>query len=405
MLSMEQPQYLINDIIKSTNNISELREKLFHYGIKTKEYITDDLILVYHNYTTSVKSELQRECRSLVLKMSTLEMLSYSCESPMLNTEGLDYLKYNNEKEMVKVCYEGSYLSLFYNLDRWYLATRKNLNTLENENISSKYNKMYSLFEDVVGSFELFTNKLDKDKSYYMVLLHHDNKHIIDYSSVFGNELYKKLVLISVKDNNLNEVFNDEYDFLNENIFIPQISDIDDFFSCNNTTSHTTTPITEGIIINKWDSKMNKFRLIKLQLNNYIYHSLLQNPNHVSLYLYQIGALSKRLGLMEIDTVFKLCSSEIFELFKLMWNINTGNKKENNIYNELSKEYKYIMYKVRGIFYSNKKSLKVSNVYALLKRLPISYLIALLKSRHIVNDTLDLPELQMQVYTNFIGKL
>jgi hypothetical protein len=419
MFSMETPQYLINDIIKSTNNISGLKEKLFSNGIKTKEYPLDDLMIIYHNYSITVKSDLQRECRSLVLKMSTLEMVAYSCESPILNTDGFDYIKSHNELEIVSKCYEGSCLSLFYHNDKWYLASRKHLNTLDTEIISEKYNKMYNLFVDVVvssgyKSFEDFTNNLDKNNSYYMVLIHHDNKHIINYTSIFNNEKYKKLVLISVKDKNMCDlVSKNDNTFLNENIFLPELETIDNFFLKEFNTEYNTTPDNEGIVINKWDGKMKKFRLIKLQYNNYIYQSLLSNSNYSSLYLYQIGRLNKSLDLIEVDIVFKLCSSEIIELFKLMWNFKTGIKIDNDIYQKLPKEYKYLMYKVRGIFYSNNKLLRVGNIYALLKKIPITYLVSLLKSRNNLDDILSNNDnikkynttQQLDTYKKFIDKL
>ena len=159
---------------------------------------------------------------------------------------------------------------------------------------------------------------------------------------------------------------------------------------------------------------MNKFKLIKLQYNNYIYHSLLPNYNHISLYLYQLGKLNTNyntnfLSISEIDTVFKLCASELLELFKLMWDIKSGNKIENNIYNVLPKEYKYIMFKLRGILYSN-KFLKINNIYLLLKSLHITYLISLLISRHSINNIIEFNNkynttLQIDIYKNFINKL
>ena len=414
---MEKAIYLINDIIKSSTNITEFKEKLLKNGIKSKEFIEEDLIIIYHQYNISIKSELQRECRSLVLKMSTFDILSYSCESPIINSDGFNYIKSNNNISIIKKCYEGSCISLFYHNNKWYLSTRKNINI---QNICSKYNTLYQLFEDVLkssgyNSFDDFTNKLNKDKSYYLVLIHYNNKHIIDYSNIFNNKEYKKLVLISVKDKYMNEIIdidNEYYNFLNNNIFLPELDTIDNFFYTDYNTLYNLKPECEGIIIHKWDDKMNKYKLIKLQYNNYIYHSLLPNYNHISLYLYQLDKLNiyniKNLKISDISTIFKLCTSELLELFNLMWDINSGNKLENNIYKLLPKEYKYIMFKLRGILYTN-KILKINNIYLLLKSIPITYLISLLKSRQSINNIIEFnykfhTTLQIDVYKNFINK-
>jgi hypothetical protein len=418
MFSMAQPKFLIKDIIKLCDSVSKLREILFSHGIKSKEYTQDDLMIIYHNYSTSVSSDLQRECRSLVLKMSTLEIVSYSCESPLLNTDGYDYIKSNTEIEIVSQCYEGSCLSIFYHNNKWYISSRKFLNTLDSDINSEQYNKMYNLFVDVIvssgyESFDDFTNKLDVNNSYYMVLVHHDNKHIINYNNVFKDENYKKLVLISIKDKNMSEIINTTNDFLNDNIFLPELDTVDNFLLNECMNIYNTQPYSEGIVVNKWDNKMNKFKLIKMQCNNYIYHSLSHNSLHSSLYLYQINKLYKSLDLMEINTTIKICASEIMELFKLMWDLQTGNQLENNIYNKLSKEYKYIMFKVKGVYYKNKKLLRINDIYILLKRIPVSYLISLLKSRPGLDEILSSNEniqkynttLNIEVYKNFINRL
>ena len=446
MISMGKPQFLINDIINANKDISVLREKLFHHGIKTKEYPKDDLIIIYHNYNTSSKSDLQRECRSLLLKMSTLEIVSYSCESPLLN-EFPSYNKkilpnktsdnatplgdvspsdnatlniasnYNDDLEIVSKCYEGTCLSLFYHNNRWYVSTRKHLNTIDDELVSVKFNEMYNLFLDVLlasgySSFEEFTDKLNKENVYNMILLHHNNVHTINYSNLFNDTNYKKLVLISVKNQDMFEILFDGITFLSENIFVPELSSIDYFYTKDHNTNYNLLPSCEGIIINRWDNKMKKFRLIKLQYNNYIYNSLLDNPSKKLLYLYQIGKLKGNLNLAQTDQVFKLCTSEIISLFKLLWDDKTGEKINNDIYSKLPKEYKYIMFKVRGVFYLNKKNIRINDVYLLLKRIPVFHIISMLKTRDFLDEILINSDMlkyittqQLSNYKTFISTL
>jgi hypothetical protein len=55
-----------------------------------------------------------------------------------------------------------------------------------------------------------------------------------------------------------------------------------------------------------------------------------------------------------VDSVFKVLTSELYELFKLLWNLKSGKKMDNDIYNILPKEYKSLLYGIRGIYFKNK---------------------------------------------------
>ena len=147
---MEKPKYLINNICTPNIEFEEIKKTLLTNGIISKIYEEDNLILIYNNYNISVKSDLQKECRSLVLDKTSYNIVAYSCETPMLNNDGLDYIKkYDKTLEYVTTCYEGSCLSLFYYNNKWYLSSRKHLNSINN-NLSPKYESLYNLFEQVL---------------------------------------------------------------------------------------------------------------------------------------------------------------------------------------------------------------------------------------------------------------
>ena len=117
--------------------------------------------------------------------------------------------------------------------------------------------------------------------------------------------------------------------------------------------------------------------------------------------------------LYDINIIFKICSSEIFQLFKSIYDINTGNIINKNYnYNSLPKEYKYILYKIRGIIFKNKKSLKINDIYILLKRIPTIYFISLLKVRSNFKHLFDYEyikkyyiDLHIKLYDNFLINL
>jgi hypothetical protein len=62
-----------------------------------------------------------------------------------------------------------------------------------------------------------------------------------------------------------------------------------------------------------------------------------------------------------VDSVFKVCTSELYELFKLLWNLKTGkqmsNNSDDNLYSILPKEYKSMLYGIRGIYFKNKSAI------------------------------------------------
>ena len=62
-----------------------------------------------------------------------------------------------------------------------------------------------------------------------------------------------------------------------------------------------------------------------------------------------------------IDSVFKVCTSELYELFKILWDIKTGKQLDTEIYKILPKEYKTILYNIRGIYFKKKFDFKSSN--------------------------------------------
>jgi ABC-type oligopeptide transport system ATPase subunit len=119
----------------------------------------------------------------------------------------------------------------------------------------------FQMLEDVLTaagyeSFDKFTEVLHKEYSFYFVLIHHKNKHTIDYSSVFGNE-YKKLCLTTVRDSEMREL--ETFDFpINDYIFIPKnLESINEFAEMNKIVKYDQVPSTEGIVIRVFDANHN----------------------------------------------------------------------------------------------------------------------------------------------------
>lgn len=416
---MASPITYINDFIsnyKSNNleiNIEDFRKKLYQeYSVMSKYDETENLMLIYHKYELPTTNDLDQDCRSLVLDMSNLQVISYTCPNPIQNKEAQQFLLNNNDLilDMYK-CYEGSILSLFHHNDKWFLTTRRCLDSKNSIWNGTNYRDM---FMDVLNkeniTFDEFTQKLDKDLGYHFILIHHKNKIIIDYTNQFG-ENYSKLCLVFVRSKlTQEEITNYE---LNPyaNIFSPEKMSMEEFVTINETL--TTNVETEGIIIKT--QKNDKYYLIKLQTNSYQFCKAIGPSSNMFrgwLHLYQNGTLKnfvnsnkEHQNLCKIanpynpteyfditgvaDCVFKVLTSELFELYKKLWMLDTGKHNNLELYGILPKEYRDVLYVLRGISFkikNDKRYLNIKDIYKYLKEIHVNQICALLRQRKLMNN-------------------
>jgi hypothetical protein len=415
--------FLINDYINKFSELDVLRTELYKKNILTKDYVEEGMMLIYHKFEQKNSSDLERECRSIVLDRNTKQILSYSCETPVINSEAFEYLLMNqNIDKIITKCYEGTLLSLFFK-DKWYLSTRRCLNS--NDSVWGNEQKShFSMFLEVLNSsgyenFDSFTEKLNINNCYYFILIHHQNKNIVDYNQEFGNE-YKKLVLAFVRNKesqqeiNLynQEESNEIRNICNENIFIAEkLENMESFDSINQKDQFELPPTSEGIIIKTFDSKLQKNKLFKLQSKSYQFAKSIGSDKNIFMgliHLYQKDKLKDYLNdknnshlrkilnpintqeaydtIGAIDAVFKVCTSELFELFKKVWDIKTGKHLNTELYNFLPKEYKDILFGIKGLYLKKKGNsfLSINDIYNLLKVMPVENFCALNRMRKLM---------------------
>jgi hypothetical protein len=411
---METPKLLINSLI-SNNSLEDLKSELYKSGILCKDYDDNNLLLVYHKYNTPIKNDLAKECRSLIINKLTKKIISYSCETPSFNVDPLLNLYYfeqskndNGYNYIITECYDGTVLSVFFHENKWFVSTRRCLDSKDSiiNDVSH-----YKLFEDIILSDKYndlsdFYNELDKDKSYYFVLIHHLNKNVIDYSYIFSNN-YKKLCLVSVRDSNLNEINLYEKSFnFNNNIFITELLTT----IKNDLILYNHLPTKEGIIFKIWNNSTWKYNLIKYQYKNYEFHNAIGSKTHNMykglIYLYQKDELLKYIKynpifnsiesyntLEVINSTFKVLTSEILQLFKLVC-------KNLSINKLLPSEYKNVIYILR-ITHSIENRLTIGYIYKYLKYLPFNVLLNLLATRHRLFTTSDSSETNLVLCDEF----
>ena len=122
----KQPILLISKFLIDTKekSIKDLCKDLYSIGILTKEYIEDNILLIYTKYNYTI-TNIQKECKSIVIDIITRTIISYSCDTPILNSECDKYFENTNDciNDEISTSYEGPYISLFYNNNKWYFST------------------------------------------------------------------------------------------------------------------------------------------------------------------------------------------------------------------------------------------------------------------------------------------
>jgi len=433
---MEAQQFILTNYINNSTDTSNdsskksLLEKLKDNGINSRDYEDLNLTILYNKYDTRNKSPLQMECRSTIIERDTNKIVCYSCPTPLYNIDAINYMWRNpTAPKEAFVCYEGTLLSVFNNNNKWYVASRKNIYSVDTSEqtkqteqtpieIKSSYPSHIKMFMDVLhkdgySDFDSFTNKLDCLKTYHFVLIHHMNENVVNYTKMFG-EMYTKLCFISSRSSSdmteykLEEVASN---IISDNIFLPTA--IVDYTTYDNKESQNINeePASEGIIIKIKD------KLLKIQNSSYQFYKAIGSEKNMYrgfISLYQNNSLKsyfenntnsekfrKIVNPMKtnesydtigmIDALFKVCTSELFFLFNSLYDMKLGTQLNNDLYKLLPDDYKNIMYNLRGIAFSNKKKnkdydnyLSIKDVYNFLKSYDIRLFEKFIRSRKLM---------------------
>jgi len=438
--------FIINTVIQglegsASEKLDALLKHLKTQGVNFKDYEDIGLLLLYSDFNKLDKTDLEKECRSLVLDRNTLQIVSYSCDDPICNSDAKHFLLNHetNTSQTISQCYEGTLMHLFNHNDIWYLSTRKCLDSCDSVWKSEKSH--YQMFQECLSKINGsdITSKLSKDHCYYFVLMHHENINVVDYTEKFG-EGYTKLALAIIREKStqkevdiynqelLQGVFPEEL-ISTDKIIIPEVySDMTMLENENNKGFIQIPPKNEGLLIKIFDTESHKNLILKFQTADYLFGQSVgpdQNIFKGFLKLYQSNDLGNYLQhnknfetyrkivnptnssesfdtIGTVDAVFKVCTSEAYELFKILWDIKTGSHRNKELYNFLPKEHKDLMFAIRGIYFSkkaeyitNKKKitsggkvarcvLKISDIYELFKSYDINKLEGFLKSRRLM---------------------
>lgn len=367
---------LINTINKTLNitknaniKFSDLKKELMkkdkhgnqYYSLNIKE--NDDLAIIYYvnggsNKKNNFSSILENSCYSIIMEKSSLKIIVSQFNKILCNKNAIEYIKSKDWSNVaIYDCYEGIKFIVFYHNNKWYVSTQKCID------LNDSYRDM---FDDTMnGKFKF--DDLDKNYCYHFILLHHKNKNIVNYNT-YGDE-YKELChIFTTEKYTLNEV-----DFkINNTIILNEknFKSIDELLfnleSIDQQNKFEKKITTEGYMLKVYDGEKYKsnFKIAKIQTDIYKY-LLKTKPNNTNinqnyLELYQKNKLADYLPyfsnfsteiIKRIHTSMRNIAKEILDLYHC-----TRQKKNNHIYNNLSENYKKILYGIHGLYIQNRKT-------------------------------------------------
>ena len=110
---MENPIIYITSFINELQNpitIESVKKHFYDKSIMTKHYEEENLLLVYHKYDIPSMTKLEKFSRSLVIDTNTWNIISYTCQNPILNNDAEKIISNNsifhlNIIDVMKVVY------------------------------------------------------------------------------------------------------------------------------------------------------------------------------------------------------------------------------------------------------------------------------------------------------------
>jgi len=255
-----------------------------------------DIVLLHNTYKRNDierYKELYNQCRSVVLDFSLSinnnVVVTYANSIPdRINMECYQNTLYDSNDRLYEA-YDGTMITVYNYKGEWYFGTTScpDANSSKFSHPTKRHGNMLDeiLFEYYKGLFtpediqnekpyviskkirKMFTDNLDVNMAYEFLILHHENQHIIDYSSIHGNG-YKLLIHINTKHRDTLE----ESD-INSSV-IPSLMSLGvkyplQFANIMEATNYlNSVPTCYGIIVKKLvDNKVKLFKISTDRIN------------------------------------------------------------------------------------------------------------------------------------------
>jgi hypothetical protein len=341
----------------------------------SNEYHTKENEHILLTYSTSNDSLYSR---NLIYEKQTDKIIATQYNNLIMNDDAIQHiLKMDRWNELkITSSIEGTMFIVFYHNDHWYITTRRSLDA--NNSISSQSKTFRELFLDACYENNVDLTELNPKYCYHFILLHHENKILIDYSETFKNCQYKKLVLNLVtekykRESVSDDVFEELKSLYKDKFIYPtyeSFCSVDELLHKLNQYDSIKSKLTfEGYILTDTVTMTN----YKIQTKNYqTLHKLKDNgrtPYEILLSLYKNYVLDEyivyfpyiRVDIMQLKKeLYFFMKNFTLLVFQLFHSIRV-NKENENLYHQLSSPMKSLCYHVYGI-HLRKKSKQMENV-------------------------------------------
>jgi len=275
--------------------LSVLRKYRFWPALQMKKFFDKSGLVLLHNTYKRIDvddfKELYDECRSVVLDLNAPEgeniVVTLAHEIPERMTAD-QYKAVKSDDDKLSLSYEGTVVHVYEHRGKWYFGT-SGCPSVD----SSRYfhpNKTHGMMlDEALAKYfpsdtyegmspreksqavrDAFAANLHIAKSYSFILVHHENRHIMEYSPVFG-EGYAVLVHIATR----NRITQEEEDLSSkplETVGVRYADTID----ADVVFYKLTDPLVYGVMVLNKDNK-----LIKVSSDRIVQHEEcdLGNPN------------------------------------------------------------------------------------------------------------------------------
>ena len=212
--------------------------------IKVKKFKNrNDILLLHSNYKMNKGyeyKELYEQCRSIVLdfenKHNNNVVVTYANSIPIrINYDTYNTTLYTPEDKCFEA-YDGTIIAIYNYNGEWHFGTSScpDANSSKFSHPTKSHGDMFDeillkLYQQTIAENseletyeelelskklrEMFVSNLDSSMAYEFIILHYENIHIIDYTSVLGNS-YKTLLHINTKNRQTLVEWDDESSFI-----------------------------------------------------------------------------------------------------------------------------------------------------------------------------------------------
>jgi hypothetical protein len=414
-MNIKLKEFLIKNKI---DNYISLKKILLEYNNICIQENDEFIILTIYDNNLSNLTKLEYNSYFTIISKNPFRIINNISDYVYVNDNCINLLcKYKllNYKFDIYESFSGYTITLFTYKDDWKFMSLTNTNSNANK----------KLFENIINIDKLLKN-LNKNYIYTFIIIKKEYNDLVDYSSRFGTN-YSRIYHISSKIDNI------YLDITNKplakyNIFYR--NKVNDFTLIdNNYNKHISTikglevqiTVDNSLYTFILDSKSYKFSCkLRPNLNKYIgfVHLYQQDllKNHLIKYIDNNIINNSKFPYEKFNTYdvvnksFRLLSSELFELFKKVWDINDTSHRDSNLYNFLPTEYKVLLYRIKGIYFQNRQDEKLSikneyldenDIFEYLKKIELELLLKILFIRRKMKNILEKKNIPLNINNSF----